>query len=83
MSGSVDDDRDADGKAIVRNETCLLEIWVECLKKDRGLYNQQTAQMLGRAMRMVPGWTVEKKARRYNREYGLQRVIARDMETSP
>ncbi len=83
MSGSVDDDRDADSKSIVRNETCLLEIWVECLKKDRGLYNQQTAQMLGRAMRMVPGWTVEKKARRYNREYGLQRVIARDVGTSP
>ncbi len=83
MSGSVDDDRDADGKSIVRNETCLLEIWVECLKKDRGLYNQQTAQMLGRAMRMVPGWTVEKKARRYNREYGLQRVFARDMATLP
>jgi hypothetical protein len=83
MSGSVDDDRDAEGRAIVRNETCLLEIWVECLKKDRGLYNQQTAQMLGRAMRMVPGWTVETKARRYNREYGLQRVIARDVETPP
>lgn len=83
MSGSVDDDRDFDGKAIVRSETCLLEIWVECLKKDRGLYNQQTAQMLGRAMRLVPGWTVEKKARRYNREYGLQRVIARDVETLP
>lgn len=83
MSGSVDDDRDSDGKANIRNETCLLEIWVECLKKDRGLYNQQTAQMLGRAMRMVPGWTPEKKARRYNREYGLQRVIARDVETLP
>jgi len=83
MSGSVDDDREAEGRAIVRNETCLLEIWVDCLKKDRGLYNQQTAQMLGRAMRMVPGWTVEKKARRYNRDYGLQRVIVRDVETPP
>jgi hypothetical protein len=83
ISGSVDDDRDVDGKAIVRSETCLLEIWVDCLKKDRGLYNQQTAQMLGRAMRLVPGWTVEKKARRYNREYGLQRVIVREVETPP
>jgi len=81
MSGSVDDDRDAEGRAIVRNETCLLEIWVDCLKKDRGLYNQQTAQMLGRAMRMVPGWKVEQKARRYNREYGLQRVITREIKT--
>ncbi len=81
ISGSVDDDRDADGKAIVRHETCLLEIWVDCLKKDRGLYSQQTAQMLGRAMRLVPGWTVEKKAKRYNREYGLQRVFTRDGET--
>jgi hypothetical protein len=82
ISGSVDDDRDAGGKAIVRNETCLVELWVECLKRDRGLYNQQAAQMLGRAMRLVPGWTPEKKARRYNREYGLQRVIARDVETT-
>jgi predicted P-loop ATPase len=75
-SGSVDDDRDSDGQPLMRKETCLVEIWVECFKKERGLYNGQTGQMLGRAMSRVQGWTFD-KTRRYG-GYGPQRMFIRD-----
>ncbi len=75
-SGSVDDDLDADGQPVMRNETCLIEIWVDCMKKDRGLYNQQTAQTLGRAMSRIPEWAADGRFFTFN-GYGRQRVYDR------
>ncbi len=54
-TGSIDDDT-IDGKPIYRTETCLQELWVDCLRNDLRSYQQTSAQMVGRAMRLVPGW---------------------------
>jgi len=55
-SGNFDDDLDAAGQPLYRNEVCLLEIWVDCLGRDRGSYNHAMAQMLGGAIGKVGGW---------------------------
>jgi predicted P-loop ATPase len=77
ISGSVDDDTDANGQPVMRNETCLVELWVECLKRDRGLYNQQAAQMLGRAMTHVGGWAADGRFGNFGPVVGRQRVYDR------
>jgi len=76
ISGDLDDDFSADGQPVYRNETCLLEIWVECLRKDRGHYNQQVAQMLGRAMSKIEGWAADGRLTNFP-QYGRQRAYDR------
>lgn len=70
-SGGMDDD---DGQ--VRNETCLLEIWCECLNGDRRQYDQKQAQALGRVMARLSDEWVGGGLRR-TRRYGPQRVYVR------
>lgn len=43
----------------LRLATCLKELWVDCLGNDSKTYNQQAAQMLGRAMSRVDGWLAD------------------------
>jgi hypothetical protein len=76
VSGSVDEDLGPDGQPRFRNETCLIELWVECLGKDRGLYNQQTAQTLGRAMSKIPAWKADGRFMTFSK-WGRQRVYER------
>lgn len=75
VSGSLDDDTDV-GNPRYRKETCLIEMWVECLQNDRKSYNQMTAQMLGRAMRLVPGWKLSAGKTRF-KAFGQQRFYVR------
>lgn len=56
VTGSMDEDFDADGKARYRTETCLVELWTDCFGNDMKSYGQAAAQQLGRAMRLVPDW---------------------------
>lgn len=75
-TGSIDHDGDADGAAIVRNETCHVEIWIECMGKDRGSYTQQASQMIGRSMANVPNWSHDGSSAVFAK-YGRQRVYYR------
>ena len=56
-TGSFDQDI-ADGQPIYRTETCLLQVWVECLSNEQRAYGSQQAQLLGRAMQSVKGWAI-------------------------
>lgn len=76
VSGSMDDDFDENGKPVYRNETCLVEIWVDCLGKERGTYDQQKAQMLGRAMSKIEGWAADGRIADFPK-FGRQRVYDR------
>ena len=60
----------------LRLETCLVQIWVECLGRDIAAYNQITAQHLGRALDQIETWHSTGVRKRMGR-YGLQRVFAR------
>lgn len=64
-----------DAGVIYRNKTCLIEIWVDMLGKDRAAYDQRQAQQLGRAIKMVPGWMAV--GAQVTERFGLQRVYVR------
>lgn len=66
---------DESGEVEVRDETCLIEIWVDCLGRDVASYNQNAAYLVGTAMRSIPGWS-EAGPRRTAR-FGTQRVFRR------
>lgn len=59
-----------------RSETCLTELWVDALGNDHRSYGQQQAQLLGRAMKQVSGWTPI--GVRPTTKFGKQRVYRRD-----
>lgn len=65
---------DKEGKR--REETCLVEIWCECLGGRQDNYGQADAQLLGRAMARVEGWA-QSGDREYLGKYGRQRVYRR------
>jgi predicted P-loop ATPase len=58
-----------------RNETCLLELWVECLGREKATYGQMHAQLLGRAMLRLPNWV--KGPVSLTRSFGKQRIYRR------
>lgn len=58
VTGSMDDDFEEDGAPRYRTETCLVEIWTQCLGNDARALKQAESQGLGRAMRLVPDWSL-------------------------
>ena len=78
-TGSLDDDTDDAGQPLIRNEVCLKQIWVDCLGNDKRTYNQQSAQMLGRAMTLVcknTDWSLASSRHRF-KGWGQQRFYSR------
>lgn len=65
---------DEDPKPLDR--TCCVQIWTECLRHDKGSYGPHHAQIIGRAMRRVPGWKPLTVAESIP-PYGRQRVYLR------
>lgn len=53
-----------------------MEIWCECLQNDRRSYNNMGAQTIGRAMKLVDGWSTDGKRFLFGK-YGQQRVYYR------
>lgn len=60
----------------VRNEVCMIQIWIECLGNDARSYMGTQPYTLGRVMRLLPGWQLSGTRRRIGR-YGLQRTYVR------
>lgn len=62
-----------------RNETCLAEIWDEMMGHDINKQSDRELQMLGRAIRKVPGWMVDGQARfkKYGKQRRFRRIDAR------
>lgn len=58
--------------------TCLLQIHVEALGGTMQSYNQATAQLLGRAMGRVSGWSTSGSAMIFESPYGRQRFYSKD-----
>jgi predicted P-loop ATPase len=74
-NGGFDDD--PSGEPRFRIETCLLEIWCECLGRDEAQYVGAWPSTLGRAMRMVPNWLESNRKPRFPK-YGQQRAFERE-----
>jgi hypothetical protein len=75
-TGSFDDDTDARGEPLYRMETCLIEIWCECLGNDRRSYNRQAQLSLANAMRLVAGWE-QAGLKMFAAPYGKQKFYCR------
>lgn len=72
--GADFDDLD-NAEPVYRNRICLKEIWHDMMNRDSASWDQSKALMLGRAMRMVPGW--DESGRETVGAYGRQRVFKR------
>lgn len=70
------EDEDDNGNVEIRNFVCLAQIWAECAGNG-ARYDQVAAQMLGRAMRQVPGWTLSGRYMNFPQPYGRQRYYER------
>jgi Virulence-associated protein E/Primase C terminal 2 (PriCT-2)/Bifunctional DNA primase/polymerase, N-terminal len=75
-TGSFEDDSDARGEPLYRTETCLIEIWCECLGNDRRSYNRQSQLSLAQAMRLVEGWALA-GSKTFAAPYGKQKMYFR------
>lgn len=72
------DDFDDEDPGVLRDRTCLIEIWTSCLGNDIRSYKSAEAQMMGRVMRRMPGWTISSERERpYFEKYGRQRAYVR------
>lgn len=74
------DFNDLDGKMMLRDKVCLLEIWCECIGGLRDKYNRQQANTLSRAMSLVTGWeraTGGFRSQRFGVRYGVQMAYVR------
>lgn len=76
------DDIDDQGEPRYRDETCLVEIWCDCLAGDRKTYDQAKAQMLGRIVKNIAGWESYGNPKTTER-FGLQRVYKRKQPIHP
>jgi predicted P-loop ATPase len=76
------DDVGPDAQPRYRDRVCLLEIWVECLDRQEAQYIGSWPSTLGRAMRMIPGWTQTGRRERFGR-YGQQRGFVRVERRNP
>lgn len=63
------------GESKPLDETCTVQIWVECLGKDISAFKFQEQGMVNRALSKVPGWAPA-GSRRFP-GYGKQRLFAR------
>lgn len=59
-----------------RTETCLIEIWMECMGGSKTGYTVPVSQSIGRAMKLVPGWEQTGTPHTFPQPYGRQRCYA-------
>ena len=70
-SGSLDDE-----KKYRRNKTCAMEVWVECLKKDRANFPPLERSTIIKALDKLSGWK-EVGQRRFGEKVGRQIAYVR------
>lgn len=64
------------GEGAVRQYTCLIQIWVECLGGRQEAYDSVRAATIGRCMNRVSGWQKDDQQHRFAK-YGKQRTYRR------
>lgn len=62
---------------ILRKKVCALEIWCECLGRDRGLFPAHEAREINSILANLPGWQKHKSTMKFGGEYGVQRAFIR------
>lgn len=72
----VDDMTNNEVRMYRRDAVSLMQIWIECLGRQKDQYNEGMARTLGRAMKLIKGWSQGTK--RHHKNYGQQRLYFRD-----
>ena len=63
---------------IPRSKVCALEIWCECLGKDRGNFPTHERREINNILGTLPGWKRHKNSMKFGAEYGTQRAFILD-----
>lgn len=65
-----------DEPMVVRDSTCIAELWVECLGNDRGNLNTNRSRAISNVMKDLPGWqqTCVKRFAKYGPQRAYERV---------
>lgn len=53
---------------------CCIQLWIECLGRQRSDYTLESARLMARMICEVPGWVRETP--RFTQKYGKQKVFA-------
>ncbi|MGE7946491.1 VapE domain-containing protein [Lysinibacillus sp. NPDC093688] len=61
----------------LREKVCALEIWCECLGKDRGSFPMHESREINSILATLPGWKPHKSTLKFGAEYGTQRAFIR------
>lgn len=59
----------------LRTVVCVKEIWVDCMGQEASRLDQRTSNIIGKAMRMIEGWSNHTKSNRT--KYGIQKCFYR------
>lgn len=79
QSGDFDDEFELDSNHLVeRSKVCALEIWCECLGKDRGNFPSHERREINNILATIPGWKRHKTSMKFGSEYGTQRAFILD-----
>lgn len=68
---------DQQGTEVLRDKTCLMEIWIEALGGDKRSYQNNQSYQLGRLMDGIPGWEKTSEREVFPNGIGRQRVYRR------
>ena len=61
---------------VLRRETCVIEIWSECLERDPTLITRRDSFEIGRILKTMHGWLPTGSTSRFG-SYGVQKSFAR------
>lgn len=67
-------------KLLYREKICALEIWCECLGRDRGYFPANEAREINNVLSSLPGWKKHSSTIKFGGEYGVQRGFIRVKE---
>lgn len=62
---------------IYRDKICALEIWCECLGRDRGHFPSYESREINNILNSLPGWKKHSSTLKFGGEYGIQRGYVR------
>ena len=78
-NSDFDDEFETEASTIERTKVCALEIWCECLGKDRGNFPAHERREINNILCTIPGWKRHKSSMKFGSEYGTQRAFIREV----
>lgn len=81
FASNDDDTKQNEKKLQRRDKVCVLEIWCECLRKNKADIKQADSRIINSIMNNIEGWEKSKCSLRFGSAYGKQRAFVRKKDT--